>query len=139
MKRVVLIGLVLATVAVAYAAAGERVTISGIFEWFRPSQRLPALRANQNPFSYPARLWRDGVEGEVVLRIHITEAGSVDSVVLERSSGHDQLDRIALEGARELTYHPALQGEQAVAVWATLPVRFQSRSVTVEAEANDDG
>ena len=127
----------MATAAVAYAAVGERVG-SGLLDRFRPSQRLPALRTAQMPFTYPARLWRDGIEGEVLLKIHITAAGDVDSVVLERSSGHEQLDRIALEGAQGLYYHPALQGEEAVAVWATLPVRFQHRSVTAGAEANGD-
>lgn len=125
MRRLVVLGLVLATAAVAYAAAGERLGLDALLARFRTSQRLPALRSMQLPFRYPARLWRGGVEGEVLLRIHITEAGTVDSVKLEQSSGHAELDSIAVRGATRLTYHPATQGEEAVAVWALLPVRFQ--------------
>ncbi len=91
---------------------------------------MPALRSKEMPFHYPAHLWRDGVEGEVLLKIHVTEAGSVDSVQLQRTSGHATLDSVALEGARRLVFHPAREGEQAVAVWAQLPVRFQRQVVT---------
>ncbi|MGD8867330.1 MAG: energy transducer TonB [Gemmatimonadales bacterium] len=130
MKRVVLIALVMAMAAVAYAAGGGRLGADGLFGWLHRGQRLPALRSQDLPFRFPARLWRAGAEGEVVLRVHITEAGTVDSVLLETSSGHDELDEIALRGARELEYHPALRGEEPVAVWALLPVRFEGRSVT---------
>ena len=130
MKRIVLIALVMAMAAVAYAAGGGRLGADGLFGWLHRGQRLPALRSQELPFRFPARLWRAGAEGEVVLRVHITEAGTVDSVLLETSSGHDELDAIALRGARELEYHPALRGEEPVAVWALLPVRFEGRSVT---------
>ena len=125
MKRLVVLGLVLATLAVGYAAAGERLGLGTLLGRFGSSQRLPALRSTQLPFRYPVRLWRAGVEGEVLLRIHITEAGTVDSVELERSSGHAELDSIALHGATELMYDPALQGDDSVATWAVLPVRFE--------------
>jgi protein TonB len=101
---------------------------------FGDGQALPALRSTELPFAYPAKLWRDGVEGEVVLRVHITEAGAVDSVELEQSSGHPELDEIALRGAWELRYNPALDGEEPVAVWAMLPVRFQRRAVSLSPE-----
>lgn len=130
MKRVVLIALVMAMAAVAYAAVGGRLEGYALFGWLRRGQRLPALRSQELPFRFPARLWRAGAEGEVLLRVHITEAGAVDSVVLETSSGHDELDEIALRGARELYYHPALRNDEPVAVWALLPVRFEGRSVT---------
>ncbi len=134
MKRLVLVALVVAMAAVAYAAAGERLEGNGLLSWLNRGQRLPALRSQELPFRYPSRLWRSGVGGEVVLRVHITEAGAVDSVVLEQSSGHEELDAIALRGARELDYHPALRGDEPVAVWALLPVRFSGRSVSAERE-----
>jgi protein TonB len=67
-------------------------------------------------------------------RIHITEAGIVDSVELERSSGSVELDEIALSGARRLAYQPAKQGDQAVAVWAVLPIRFERSTGSVAAQ-----
>jgi TonB family protein len=133
-KRLVIVGLVVATAAVAYAAAGERLILDVLLGRLGSSQSLPSRKGDALPFNYPVELWRDGIEGEVVLRIHITSAGTVDSVELEESSGHDQLDQIALRGARELRYHPAEEGDQAVDVWAELPVRFQRGSVTTKPE-----
>jgi TonB family protein len=120
----------MAMAAVAYAAGGGRLERDGLFGWLNPGQRLPALRSEELPFRFPARLWRAGAAGEVVLRVHITNTGAVDSVLLETSSGHEELDAIAIRGASELEYHPALRGEEPVAVWALLPVRFEGRSVT---------
>lgn len=136
MRKLVIAGLVVATVAVAYAAAGERLGVDAVLGWFGRSRRLPALRTEELPFHYPAHLWRDGVEGEVLLRVHITERGAVDSVELERSSGNAELDEVALSGAKRLRYYPALEGEQPVAVWAVLPVRFSrgTRNATIEGE-----
>ncbi len=133
MRRLLFFGLALAVVAVGYAAASERFSL-GLLNPFGERQRLPALRSQEMPFRYPVRLWRDGVEGEVLLRVHITEAGAVDSVQLERSSGHAQLDSIALRGATQLLYHPAAEGDEVVAVWAMLPVQFKRSSVTASTE-----
>lgn len=134
MKRIAIVGLVVATAAVVYAAAGERLGGDALLGWFGAARRLPALRGAEMPFSYPARLWRRGIEGEVLLRIHITEVGSVDSVILERSSGSAELDEIAVNGATRLVYHPAMRGDDSVAVWAVLPIRFQRQSATAGTE-----
>lgn len=129
MKRLLIVGLVVATAAVGYATVGEHISVDDVFSRFRSSQRLPSRRDDETPFRYPVRLWRQGVEGEVLLRIHISLEGRVDSVELERSSGNALLDSLAMSGARDLTYHPAQRGDEPVGVWALLPVRF-SRSAT---------
>lgn len=134
MKRILAVGLVVATVAVGYAVAGQRLGFGGLFDRVRGGQRLPVLQSREMPFRYPVRLWREGVEGEVLLRVHVTALGTVDSVELERSSGHAELDSIALRGARQLRYDPAAEGEQPVAVWAMLPVRFTRSTVTGSTE-----
>ncbi len=137
MKRLLIIGLAVATAAVAYAAAGERFSLDGLLGRLRSGRSLPSLKGEELPFNYPVELWRDSIEGEVVLRIHITAAGTVDSVELDRSSGHDELDQIAMRGARALHYHPAEERDQPVDVWAVLPVRFQRGSVTRNPEGGE--
>ncbi len=134
MRRILMVGLVVATVAVGYAVASQILGVGGLMDRVRGGQHLPVLQASEMPFRYPLRLWREGVEGEVLLRIHVTAAGTVDSVELERSSGHAELDSIALRGARQLRYDPATDGEQPVALWAMLPVRFTRNTVTDSAE-----
>ena len=134
MKRVVILPVAMATAAVAYAAASQRLGVRELVGRFTSSQSLPALSSTQLPFSYPAKLWREGIEGEVLLRIYITATGEVDSVVVERSSGHAELDSMAKRGAVRLKYHPARQGDQARAVWALLPVRFRQHSTAASPE-----
>lgn len=86
--------------------------------------RVPALRTERAPFRYPDRAWREGVGGEVRLRIHIDRTGEVDSAYVLESSGHPALDSAALADARRLRYRPARRGSEAVGVWAVLPVRY---------------
>ena len=100
--------------AVAYAAAGERFSLDGLLGRLGDGQSLPSRKGEELPFNYPVELWRDGIEGEVVLRIHITAAGTVDSVEMEKSSGHEMLDEIAMRGARDLRYHPAEEEGQSL-------------------------
>jgi TonB family protein len=133
MKRILAVGLVVATAAVGYAVASQVLGV-GLLDRVRGGQRLPTLRSSELPFRYPRALWREGVEGEVLLRVHVTAFGLVDSVELEQSSGHAGLDSIALLGARRLRYDPATEREQPVAVWATLPVRFTRSTVSEPTE-----
>lgn len=132
MKRLLIVGLIVATAAVGYATVGERIRVDDLFSRFRSSQRLPSRRDDETPFRYPVRLWREGVEGEVLLRIHISLEGLVDSVEIERSSGHALLDSLAMSGARELSYRPARRDDQPISVWALLPVRFSRSANTKE-------
>lgn len=96
---------------------------------------LPALAMKELPFEYPVELWRQGVEGETTLRVHINEAGAVDSVRIEESSGHGGLDSAAVEAAFKLQYHPAREADAAIAVWALLPVRFKKPPDTAAADS----
>lgn len=77
-----------------------------------------------SPFHYPEELWDAGVEGETVLRLWVNEAGNVDSVQVERTSDHPAFDSAAVNGARDLRFEPARQGETVVGSWVLLPVQF---------------
>ena len=85
---------------------------------------IPSLLNNQLPFEYPESAWSRGIGGETMLRIHISEIGVVDSVLVDTSSNDRVLDSAAVVGARLLTYRPARHGDDSVAVWAFLPVRY---------------
>ena len=85
---------------------------------------MPTLLNEQLPFEYPRDAWVSRIGGETVLRIRISTAGAVDSVAVQKTSGHRSLDSAAVVGARQLRYEPARQGERPVPVWATLPVRY---------------
>lgn len=91
-----------------------------------PEQPLtePEVMTAVSPFEYPVALWDRGIEGETVLMVYVTEMGGVDSVYVHESSGHAAFDDAALVGANKLRFKPARRGEERVARWARLPVRF---------------
>lgn len=78
----------------------------------------------ESPFRYPIEEWDANVEGEVVVMVHVTDLGDVDSVYVLESSGQAALDSAALEGARALDFAPGRRGDRRIDMWAKLPVRF---------------
>ena len=63
-------------------------------------------------------------EGLVMLRVYITADGHAAQVVVQRSSGHEQLDEAALEAVKNWRFIPAKRGEFAEASWANVPIDF---------------
>ncbi|NJD69242.1 MAG: energy transducer TonB [candidate division NC10 bacterium] len=76
---------------------------------------------------YPDSARREGIEGVSLLRFEIRADGTVDKALIERSAGHRDLARAALEAVKKWRFEPARQGNRPVAVWVTLPVRFMLR------------
>ncbi len=74
---------------------------------------------------YPEAARREGVEGTVTLRFEVLENGKVGSVQVQQSAGRADMDRAAVEAIRTWLFEPARRGKEAVAVWVTLPVRFE--------------
>lgn len=76
---------------------------------------------------YPEAARRQGVEGTTLLKVHVNAQGLVADVLVASSAGYAALDLAAMEAVRQWKFEPAKQGQQAVAVWVMLPVRFTLR------------
>lgn len=74
---------------------------------------------------YPGIARRRHWEGLVVLRVYVTADGHCGEVAVQRSSGHEVLDRAALEAVRKWRFVPAKRGDVAQASWVTVPIEFQ--------------
>lgn len=107
---------------VALVAGGALTACSGEAELEQP---VPLL--GDSGIEYPVDLWDEGVEGETVLRIRVTDTGGVDSVEVAVSSGHAGLDSAAVRSARGLRFQPGRKDGKRVRMWATLPVEFSTR------------
>ena len=79
----------------------------------------------ESPFRYPIEEWDADVEGEVVVMVHVTAVGDVDSVYVLESSGQPAFDSAAVAGARALDFAPGRRGDRRIEMWAKLPVRFR--------------
>jgi protein TonB len=77
------------------------------------------------PPRYPRPALRAGLEGRVLLRIHVDAEGVPTHVEVARSSGHAVLDRAAVDYARrQLRFKPALREGVAVSAVAEVPIEF---------------
>lgn len=86
----------------------------------------PRLLADLSPSArYPERARRLGLEGDVVLLLHIGTDGAVASVEIATSSGHEELDRAAADAARLWRFAPAREDGKAVAYDIRAPVEFR--------------
>ena len=103
------------------AAGGERV---GIDDGGLIDGRLLKGGYQVTP-RYPESARRAGIEGTVLLKLHVLADGGVASVTIERSSDHADLDHAAVQAIRRWRFEPARKDHRAVAAWAVLPVEFR--------------
>lgn len=87
----------------------------------------PAPLAANRPPEYPAEARRKLLSGVVVLRVSIEPDGRVSGARVLRSSGHDLLDRAALDAAQDWRFRPASEAGAPVRCEADLPVEFVLR------------
>lgn len=112
MRRLIA-ALPLAAAALAAACAGPE----------EPAEH-PTPMPGPSPFEYPIALWDERIEGETMLMVHVTELGRVDSVYVLETSGFDAFDSAAATGARQLQFSAGRRGDERVAMWTKVPVRF---------------
>ncbi len=79
----------------------------------------------ENPLpKYPLLAREKGYEGTVYLRVEVQRDGRVGGLAIDRSSGHEVLDRAAVDSVTGWTFLPAQKGGKPIASWVLLPVRF---------------
>ena len=63
-------------------------------------------------------------EGKVLLKVRVLTDGTVASVAVATSSGHEVLDEAALEAVRAWHFVPAKQAGRAVESAVNVPINF---------------
>ncbi len=84
----------------------------------------PDFQGNRPP-KYPAMAVSHGMEGTVLLRLHIAATGHVRRVEIVTSSGHEILDCAAVEAVSKWRGRPASLAGTASATVELLPIRFR--------------
>ena len=87
----------------------------------------PVMINSESPVEYPAALFERGIEGKVLLRLRIDQAGRLipDSTTLAESSGYPALDSAALAAAPRFRFAPALKNGVPVAATFLQPIHFR--------------
>ena len=81
------------------------------------------------PPRYPPQAVRQRQEGEVVLRILVSETGDPIQIEIERSSRHRILDRAAMDAVRSWKFNPGMRNGRPVQGWVLVPINFRLSDV----------
>ncbi|MBP2636204.1 MAG: hypothetical protein H6Q72_2111 [Firmicutes bacterium] len=74
--------------------------------------------------TYPRAALQAGQEGVVVIRVLVGADGSVGTVSVRRSSGHDLLDEAAAQAVKSWRFAPSRQGDTPVESYFDVRVKF---------------
>lgn len=73
---------------------------------------------------YPSKAKSRGWQGEVLLRVQVSDEGFTDAVAIERSSGYEILDESAIDAIKQWRFTPARRGETPIASSVIMPIIF---------------
>jgi protein TonB len=75
--------------------------------------------------AYPRASRVAGQQGQVMLKVLVSDQGSAVSVQVQRSSGFARLDDAALDTVRQWRFVPAKRGAEAIEDWVLVPITFR--------------
>jgi len=84
----------------------------------------PDYKINPKP-KYPMIARRNGYEGAVLLKVWVLEDGKVGKIEIEQSSGHEILDKSAIEAVTNWIFMPGKRNGVPLPSWVTVPIKFQ--------------
>jgi TonB family protein len=84
-----------------------------------PSLPLEKVRADHPDLPKVAK---PGVPSRVILRLFVSEKGTVDGAKVDESSGYARLDEASLKGVQGQKMQPAMAGGQGIASCVTMPI-----------------
>ncbi len=79
-------------------------------------------------FAYPLEAQKRGLEGRVLVILHVKPNGKVDTVIVRKSSEYKILDDAAVSFASKFFYRP-FKSEGNVGIWLNVPIVFKQRVV----------
>jgi periplasmic protein TonB len=88
---------------------------------------MPRKLAANLPPPYPPEAYQRGEQGRLILEVHVSAGGTVESLRVVESSGFDSLDKAALESIRQWRFEPGYRGGIPVEAVVNVPVRFAIR------------
>jgi TonB family protein len=88
------------------------------------SEAILSRFIDKPPLAYPVKARLQGWEGTVTLRFEMLADGTIGSIEVAQSSGHDILDTAAQNALKQWRHQPPSQQGQPETTWATLDFNF---------------
>ncbi len=86
---------------------------------------MPVPTATVQP-TYPEKARKAGVQGMVVLKVKVSDIGSVESVQVEEGvTEHPELEEAAVAAVKQWRFEPAQKDGRPVAIEVAIPVQFR--------------
>jgi protein TonB len=79
------------------------------------------------PVVYPVEARRKGITGQVLVRFHLDENGTVSHLHIKSAEPPEIFDRNTLTSLRQWRFEPAKHNRKAVPVWVEMPIEFDLR------------
>jgi protein TonB len=76
---------------------------------------------------YPVVARKKRITGQVLVRFHLDEHGTVSHLHVKSAEPPDIFDRNTLTALRQWRFQPASHNSRAVPVWVELPIEFELR------------
>ncbi len=94
----------------------------------QPPMPIGGFEAIQRNIVYPEAARKAGIEGITIVYVHVNEKGIIDSTkILQSSDPIYGCAEAAIAALKAVQWKPAMQKQQPVAVWVSVPVRFKLR------------
>ncbi len=74
---------------------------------------------------YPAQAQDRGMQGQVILKVHVLASGHADNVTVAKSSGFRILDDAAVKAVLAWSFDPAKRGQTPIDGWVKVPLNFK--------------
>ncbi len=92
-----------------------------------PIEKMPELKEFVEA-EYPENIYKQGIEGVVLMEVLVSDSGIVDSVSIVKGI-HPVLDTSAMKAAFQFTFTPAIAGGEAVPVLIQYEYRFELKEI----------
>ena len=110
------------------AACVAAALLAGCSGSTAPAQPVPAptplAALDTPPPQFPLPLACAGIGGQTLLEVEVGAGGTPTRITQLRSSGNEQLDRLAKDAVQGWTFRAATRGGQPVAQTIQVPVNF---------------
>jgi len=79
------------------------------------------------PVVYPVEARKKGITGQVLVRFHLDENGTISHLHIKSAKPPDVFNQNTLAALRQWRFQPAQHNRQTVPVWVELPIEFELR------------
>ena len=97
-----------------------------------PIEKMPVLKKFVEA-DYPEKIYKQGIEGVVLMELLVNDSGIVDSVLVI-TGVHPELDSSAVRAARRFLFVPAVAGGETVSVLIQYEYRFELKEIVKKIE-----